>query len=360
MNRKHVTAPVFGVKALPDEGPGVFEAIVSVFGNVDLVNDRVIPGAFEKSLAEWKASGDPIPTIFSHRWDDLDAHIGEVLEAKELLPGDVLLPSELAELGGLWTKFRLDVEEPEEVSSRKVARLLESRRIKEFSFAYDVIDHRRGTDGANELVELGLIEVGPTLKGANPLTVSLAKSLDQELDLLAERKAYVEVDFAGAIESELDAVKDAATTWARGNDIGNGGFYWLYLEATYPDEKRAVVLVEGWDDPCGDGIFFELAYTIDAEGKATVSEPAEIEVTVTTTLKSAELRHRQGPGSFLDAKTGATLPEKSRGTKSDGNPEDPEGGNGEDSKTETEGDPITAGSDPLLVDLELLEAGLLS
>jgi hypothetical protein len=49
---------------------------------------------------------------------------------------------------------------------------MQRRSIKEFSFGYDVPAGGRRTadDGANELVEIDLVEIGPTLKGMNPST----------------------------------------------------------------------------------------------------------------------------------------------------------------------------------------------
>jgi len=54
---------------------GVFEAYVATY-DVDSVGDRIIPGAFAKTLDEWKASGDPIPVVWSHKSDDPEYHIG--------------------------------------------------------------------------------------------------------------------------------------------------------------------------------------------------------------------------------------------------------------------------------------------
>ena len=46
------------------------------------------------------------------------------------------------------------------------------RSLKEFSFGYSVPSggQRKADDGANELIELDLYEIGPTLKGMNPAT----------------------------------------------------------------------------------------------------------------------------------------------------------------------------------------------
>ncbi len=149
---------------------GQFEAIVSVFGNVDHGGDVVLPGAFSRSLSEWKAAGDPIPVIWSHQIGDPDSHIGVVLEAEELLAGDDRLPEKLRDNGGLWVRGQLDLDEPR---AAKVHRLLKGRRVKQFSFSYDIRDGALGErDGRDvyELRDLDLYEVGPTLLGMNAST----------------------------------------------------------------------------------------------------------------------------------------------------------------------------------------------
>lgn len=332
IRKGRISAKTFGLKALPDEGPGVFSAVVSVFGNVDYHGDRILPGAFADSLEGWKSSGDPIPVIFSHQWDNPDAHVGEVLEARELLAGDPLLAGTgLEQNGGLWTKFQLYVEDPDETAARRLAKRLERRTIREFSFAYDVLEEQRGSDGANELVALDVLEVGPTLKGANPATRLLAKTLGEDWDQLGEgdlldrlakavadragEKARVSVTFEGSIEEELEAIYVAGRDWAVELDAGNGGFYWLHQEATYPAELRAIVLVEGWDDPIGEGIFYELTFERDEEtGELSVADAAEIEVAVEVSRKARAMKHRAR----------VSHPEKTRGAKTDEEPTDDE------------------------------------
>src|SRR5512139_3378237 len=94
----HKTFSLANFKAL-DQAQGIFEALVAVFGNVDRGGDMIEPGAFADSMAAWQASGNPIPVIFSHEWDNLDAHIGSVLEAKEIPEG-------------LYVKGQLEMDEP--------------------------------------------------------------------------------------------------------------------------------------------------------------------------------------------------------------------------------------------------------
>lgn len=162
------------VKATGDQlDAGQFEAIVSVFGNIDSYGDVVRPGAFTDTLGAWKSSGDPIPVIWSHQWSDVDAHIGVVLDAKELLPGDTQLPPDLTALGGLWVRCQLD----DDGKAVKVRSLLKGGRVKNFSFAYDVLDAawvRVDGRDAYELRKLDLYEVGPCLIGANTSTELIA------------------------------------------------------------------------------------------------------------------------------------------------------------------------------------------
>jgi len=140
---------------------GQFKAIVSVFGNVDVVGDVVMPGAFEKDLKRWEDSGDSMPVIWSHDWSDPFSHIGEVLKAEEVE-------------AGLQVTGQLDLDNPK---AQQVYRLLKGRRVTQFSFAYDVLDAGWGEkDGQEiyELRELKVHEVGPCLVGANQETELLA------------------------------------------------------------------------------------------------------------------------------------------------------------------------------------------
>lgn len=174
------------VETKADADAGTFSALVAVFGNVDKGGDRILPGAFKNTLDKWKASGDPIPVILSHSWDDPFHHVGVVTDAVE---GEK----------GLLVSGKLDVEDND--VARQVHRLMLRRSLKEFSFGYSVPKggERRAKDGANELLEIDLAEVGPTLKGMNPATELYAvksavveQSLQQELREVKARLDTIE------------------------------------------------------------------------------------------------------------------------------------------------------------------------
>lgn len=154
---------------------GEFTAVVSVFDNIDHVGDVVMPGAFTDSIKAWQASGDPIPVVWNHQWADPECHIGKVTEITETARGLVV-------------RGQIDLDG---AKSRQVAKLLAERRIREFSFAFDIDEARMSSrvkaDGARvpvrELHRLTITEVGPTLKGANPAAVLLeAKNAPAEAD----------------------------------------------------------------------------------------------------------------------------------------------------------------------------------
>lgn len=148
------------VKAANTTDDGIVEALVATY-DVDSIGDRIVPGAFGKTLQDWADSGNAIPFIWSHQHDDLDAYLGEVLEAKETDEG-------------LWVKAQMDMEDPK---AAKAFRLIKGGRVRQYSFAYDVPDGGAGPDetGAGEtaLTELKLYEVGPTLIGMNQATRTL-------------------------------------------------------------------------------------------------------------------------------------------------------------------------------------------
>ena len=177
VNVLHKSAPArFEVKEASDDAPhGEVTALVSVFGNTDLVGDRVMPGAFAKSLEAIKAAGRSIPFIWSHDWGRPESYLGVVRDAKETDEGLVVR-----------------AEFFDTPTAQHVRKLLSTGAVSEFSFAYDVIDAAPGKDGVNELRELSILEAGPTLKGANPATQLVgvrslaavgAKAEPDELDL---------------------------------------------------------------------------------------------------------------------------------------------------------------------------------
>lgn len=168
----HKTVPIEGIKTAGLE-EGTFEGFASTFGNVDYQGDRVMPGAFAKSIA----SGTVWPLLWMHRTDDPKAFVGEVVEASETTEG-------------LKIRGRFDLDTAEGAAAY---RQVKARRIGALSIGYQIRTATKGSDGANELRDLDLIEVSVVTRGANDRAlITAAKSADTR-ESLRERVARAQL-----------------------------------------------------------------------------------------------------------------------------------------------------------------------
>ena len=258
-------------KALgPDDGEpvGSFEAIVSVFDNVDKVGDRIKSTAFDNTLEKWRKSGDPIPVILSHNWDDPFAIIGHAD------PNNV----KAIEGRGLYVKGQIDHLEDNPVAAQ-VHRLMGSRLLKEFSFGYTVPagGETKAQDGAYDLTEINLIEVGPTLKGVNPDTELL--SLKSAVAAHNKRKSYVDVEVPGTFEAIRESVMEALGAKYPSPADPTKGWVSVNLVATTPNQ--VVYQVCEYDNGEKSDAMYSASYELDADGNATLGDPTEVQVEIT-------------------------------------------------------------------------------
>ncbi|MFF1820387.1 HK97 family phage prohead protease [Kribbella sp. NPDC058245] len=190
-------------KAANATDDGIVEALVATY-DVDSSGDRILPGAFAKSLQEWADSGTTIPFIWSHLHDDLDAYLGEVMEAKETDDG-------------LWVKAQIDMDDEK---ARKAFRLIKGGRVRQYSFAYDVPEGgaKEDTDGPGEtaLSELRLYEVGPTLIGMNQNTRTLVAKSNDETGAKAGRVLSAKNE--GDLRQAADLIRGVLAQLAENSD----------------------------------------------------------------------------------------------------------------------------------------------
>lgn len=78
------------LKALSGQEEGAFTGLAAVYGDVDLGGDRILPGAFSKSIADQPGTGFPL--LWSHKGDEpigtgrvSDSRAGLMIEGKLLL-----------------------------------------------------------------------------------------------------------------------------------------------------------------------------------------------------------------------------------------------------------------------------------
>lgn len=173
-------------------GTGAFEAVVSTFGNIDSYNERIIPGAFTKSINTYAEQGRRFKVLWSH---NIEKPIGTA-ELVEMMPGDERLPEEMRANGGLMAYGQLALDT---FDGDQAAKHLASGTFDEFSIGFMVRNDRIADDGVRELLDLDLFEVSPVVVGANRQTglVSLkggwgsfddhAEDLDKLVDDFVQR-----------------------------------------------------------------------------------------------------------------------------------------------------------------------------
>lgn len=180
-----------------DTGPhGGFDALVSVFGNVDIQGDVVVPGAFARTLAEW--GDDPIPVLWTHQFYDMGAFIGKAT-------------AEETDEGLLFHAEYLDVE-----AGQLARKLMVEGLVTEFSWSGRIREGRwveKEDDVWYEIVDVDLWEAGPCFKGANSETRLLSvKTLGAQIE--SERDALADTDVAAlkSVQHALGEVIAAAET----------------------------------------------------------------------------------------------------------------------------------------------------
>ncbi len=223
---EHKTVGVKGMKVVSAES-GIVETIISVTGMVDNVKDRIMPGAYAKTLAKRKPKG-----VWSHDWD---TPVSKTLSVKELLPGDPELPGRMPN-GDPWpqgagalkvkTQFNLDTQRGREAYSDVTFFGDE----QEWSIGYNVPVGGAQVDtksGVREIGTLELYEYSPVLFGAMPL---------------ARTTSVKEAQLA------LKALKGGAASWLNEVDDGVVAGVAEYAAPSTNDEEGSETLEMSGDD----------------------------------------------------------------------------------------------------------------
>jgi uncharacterized protein len=150
------------IKSLDEAGK--FSGLASVYGNVDLGGDVVMPGAFAKSLAD---RGHEIPILFQH---DMRQPVGL---------GKLKDTSQGLEIQG---QLVLEV-----AKAREAYSLLKARVLRGLSFGYDTVKSDIQA-GVRYLRELKLYEVSLVTVPMNELaTVTAVKTSESSMNWQIEQ-----------------------------------------------------------------------------------------------------------------------------------------------------------------------------
>jgi len=143
-------------KTVTDTGAGEVEGLASVYGNVDLQDDEMQPGAMNKTVADWQRAKSRLPLLDWHG-DSLSRLIGSVT-ALESVPQ------------GLWFRagFGSDAE------SQRARQLVKDGHLSGVSIGYLPVRQSWKTVGGKAvraLHEVKLLEISLTPVPANPEAV---------------------------------------------------------------------------------------------------------------------------------------------------------------------------------------------
>jgi hypothetical protein len=154
------------IKSITEQGQ--FQGLASVYGNVDLGGDVVMPGAFSKTLAD---RGGEVPVLFAH---------------------DMRQPVGLGKLHDTAAGLQIDGELVLSVGKAKEAYdLLKAKVLRGLSIGYDAVKSDV-VNGARRLLEVKLFEVSLVTVPMNELaTVSAVKA--NEVDLTPQIQQFREL-----------------------------------------------------------------------------------------------------------------------------------------------------------------------
>lgn len=172
-------------------GSGIFEGYAAVFENVDSAGDRIVPGAFAKSLAQCRTEGRFPPLLWQHDtqkpigvWEDMyeDGH-------------------------GLYVRGRLFADDI--AQAREAYALLRENVVSGLSIGYRTVQSSRDTAaaGVRILSELDLLEVSIVTFPANDRArVRAVKSQFAAGDLPAEKDVEALLRDAGFSRKQAKAL----------------------------------------------------------------------------------------------------------------------------------------------------------
>lgn len=168
-------SPFFVLKS--DEGQGTVDAIVSVFGVVDDGRERIVAGAFKKTIVEF---GHRVKVLDQHQTDSTSRILGRPIDMREVgrseLP-PIVLERFPAATGGLMTTTQYNMQTQ---SGRETFHRIVAGDITEYSigfnslqdrFVEEVIDGRKTR--VREHLQIKLWEFSPVIWGMNAATATV-------------------------------------------------------------------------------------------------------------------------------------------------------------------------------------------
>lgn len=211
-------------------GAREFEGHGSIFGNVDLGGDVVVPGAFRKSLARHKKAGSLPQMFWMHRPDQVP---GRWLDMEE-------------DSKGLYVRGEL----ADTPLGQEMHTLLKMKAVRGQSIGYQTVDSEFSKDGIRLLKEVELWEVSLVSLAMNPL--AQVEAVKSRLSAFGE---YVptEREFERLLRDAGCSRKVATTLVAKLYDPESCGMLDVHQRdvGEVDEAEAALKLIEGLTDRYG-------------------------------------------------------------------------------------------------------------
>lgn len=200
MQRQFKSIPYFANKA--DAAGRTRKGIAAVFGNIDSWGDRIVPGAFQKTITE---GSKRVKHLWNH--DFSTPPIASIVELKEVsrdeLPPEVLTYAPEATGGLMVAREYYDNE-----LGNWVMEAIDKGDVSEMSFGYDVLGSAESEENdvkVRNLTELKLFDTSDVLWGMNSATVAAgAKSLMPLGVIVSQLQRFAEEVKAGRRNAAAD------------------------------------------------------------------------------------------------------------------------------------------------------------
>lgn len=198
MERK--TSPAFVTKT--DDELGIVETVFAVFGNLDLGNDIIHPGAFAKTFVE---RGHKVKLLDQHNTDSVLRVLGKPLSFRELtadeLPTDLLKEYPEA-TGGAWAQVQFNMKTQ---AGHDAFQHFRAGDISEWSFGYDALDKDFAEIDKVEVRNLRTIklyELSPVIWGMNPATTTTSAKEEKPAPEETENSIRIRVKDPGGFQED--------------------------------------------------------------------------------------------------------------------------------------------------------------
>ena len=218
-----------------DEGNGTIEGYASTWvREPDSVGDIVKAGAFSRTLKEWEESGRPIPFLWAHSMNDLNAFIG----------------SAKADEDDYGLHFVAEFDSTPE--AQRVRELYKDGRLSKFSFAYDILDEGQVEleDGrkVNELRDLTIYEISAVTVPAND-TAEVISVKDGNVSVkIGKRNSKADEDAIRQAITLLQSVLDTAEVIEDGEDEAKANATAEEPEQSNPAKENLLAYIKNMEE----------------------------------------------------------------------------------------------------------------